>query len=109
MRGTTHRALEQMSDPALKDGIGGQADHVPVVLRLQKLVNLRRSERRIGSEVAPLYGGPVAGDHRLQNVPPTLGGVDVAGPQGAALQVPELVEHEQRVIAGAGEVAVVGR
>jgi hypothetical protein len=34
--------------------------------------------------------------------------VHVAGPQRAPLQVAELVEHEQRVIAGAAEVAVVG-
>ena len=30
------------------------------------------------------------------------------GPQGAALQIAKLVEHEQRVIAGAPEMAVVG-
>jgi hypothetical protein len=35
--------------------------------------------------------------------------VDVAGSQGAAFEIPELVEHEQRVIAGAAEVAVVSR
>jgi hypothetical protein len=34
--------------------------------------------------------------------------VDIAGAQGTAFQVTELVEDEQRVIAGAAEVAVVG-
>jgi len=34
--------------------------------------------------------------------------MNVARTQRAALQVAELVEHEQRVVAGAGEVAVVG-
>jgi hypothetical protein len=34
--------------------------------------------------------------------------VHVAGSQAATLQVAELIEHEQRVIAGAAEVAVVG-
>jgi len=34
--------------------------------------------------------------------------VNVAGAQGAPLQIAELVEHEQRVIAGAAEVPVVG-
>ena len=33
--------------------------------------------------------------------------MDVAGPQGAAFEITKLVEHEQRVIAGAAEVAVV--
>src|SRR5207253_2970489 len=51
--------------------------------------------------------GPVAGDHRLQHRTPTLGGVDVAGPQGAAFEITKLVEHEQRMIAGAAEVPVV--
>jgi hypothetical protein len=34
--------------------------------------------------------------------------MDVSGPQGAPLQIAELVEHEHRVIAGAAEMAVVG-
>jgi hypothetical protein len=35
--------------------------------------------------------------------------VDVAGAKRAAFQIAELVEHEQRMIAGTGEVPVVGR
>src|SRR5215217_4297329 len=107
VRRTTYRTLEQVCDPALQDGIGGQADHIAVVLRFQEVVDRRRGECRVGAEVAPLYGGPVSGDHRLQDVAPALGGVDVPGPQGTAFQVTELIEHEQRVIAGAAEVAVV--
>ena len=38
-----------------------------------------------------------------------MGAVHVVGAQRATLQVAELVEHEQRVIAGAAEVAVIGR
>ena len=38
-----------------------------------------------------------------------MGAVHVAGAQRATLQVAELVEHEQRVITGAAEVAVIGR
>jgi hypothetical protein len=34
--------------------------------------------------------------------------MDVARPQGASLDIAELVEHEQRVIAGAAEMAVIG-
>src|SRR4051795_10406622 len=101
---TPHRTLEQMSNPALENGIGGQADHVPVVLRLQEFVDLRRGKTRISAEVAPLHGGPVAGNDRLQHVTPALGGVDIARAQGAAFEIPELIKHEQRVIAGAAEV-----
>jgi heme A synthase len=35
--------------------------------------------------------------------------VPVARPQGAAFQIAELVEQKQRMVAGAAEVAVVGR
>src|SRR4051794_18819764 len=104
---TAHRTLEQMSDPAVENSISRKADHVPVVLRFQEFVDLRRGKTRIGAEVAPLHRGSVAGDDRLQHLTPALGGVNVAGPQGTAFQVTELVEHEERVVAGAAEVAVV--
>jgi hypothetical protein len=81
-----------VSDPALKDGMGGQADPIAVVLRLQELIDLGRGKRRIGSKVAPLQRGPVSGDHRLQHVAPALGGVDVAGAQGAAFEITKLIE-----------------
>src|SRR4051812_28885054 len=97
-----------MSNPALENSIGGQADHVPVVLRFQELIDLRRGKTRIGPEIAPLHRGPVPGDHRAQHLTPALGGVGVAGPQGTPLQVAELVEHEERMVAGAAEVAIVG-
>jgi hypothetical protein len=50
----------------------------------------------------------VAGDHRLQDRAPVVRAVDVARPQEAALQVAELIEEEQRVVARTAEVAVVG-
>lgn len=37
-------------------------------------------------------------DHRVQNVVPAVHAVDVTGPQGAALQITELAEAEQRVV-----------
>jgi hypothetical protein len=33
--------------------------------------------------------------------------VHIAGPQGAPLDIAELVEHEQRMVAGAAEMAVI--
>src|SRR5918912_3773789 len=61
------------------------------------------------AEVEHEAPAPVAGDHRQQHRAPPLGAMDVAGPQEAALEVPELVEHEQRVVAGTAEVPVPGR
>jgi len=47
------------------------------------------------------------GDVFLQHVRPFVGAVHVAGSQAATLQVAELIKHEQWMIAGAAEVAVV--
>src|SRR4051812_47148730 len=62
---------------------------------------------RLGSSAASSRSG--IGRHRLQHVAPAFGGVDVTGTKRTPLQVAELVKYEQRVIAGAAEVAVVGR
>src|SRR5215510_13939389 len=53
-------------------------------------------------EILPL----VARHDRLEHSVPSIGAVNVAGTQSAAFEVAKLVEHEQRVIAGAGEMAV---
>ncbi len=53
-------------------------------------------------EVAP--GRP--GDHRVEDVAPAIGTVDVAVVQGAAVQQAEPVEQEVRVRAGAVEMPV---
>jgi len=51
----------------------------------------------------------VADDNRLQHTFPVIGAVNVAGAQGTAFKVAEPVEQEQGMVAGAAEVAVVGR
>ena len=75
---------------------------------LQQFVDFGLGERRVGAEVqidAPLA---VEGDHRLQHQAPILGTVDVACAQEAAFQVAILIEHEERVVTDAAEVAVPG-
>src|SRR4051812_50019855 len=89
---TPHRTLEQMSNPALENGIGGQADDIPVVLRFQEFIDLRRGKPRIGSGVAPLPGGPVKGDDRFQHPAPALGGGGGSRPQSAGVGSPPMVE-----------------
>ena len=51
----------------------------------------------------------VASYHRLQDGAPVIRAVDLAVAQQRPLQIAKLVEAEKRVIAGAAEVAVVGR
>ena len=108
MRRAADRALEQMGDAFLKHLIGRQPDRVLVALGLQELVDLGVREGGIGAKVAAHVSLPISRDHRLQNIMPAIGGMDVAGRKRAAFQIAELVEHEQRMIAGAAEVAVVG-
>src|SRR6266478_5411816 len=100
-------ALEQVSDLALQDGVGRHPDRIAVALGFEELVDLRIGKGRVAAEIAPLHGATVAGDHRLQHVPPAGRAVDVPGPQSAPLQIAELVEYKERMVAGTAEMAVV--
>src|SRR5260370_41563654 len=91
-RRSTRRALQQVSDLALQDGVGRQPDRIAVALGFEELVDLRVGKGRIAAEIAPLHGAPVANDHWLQHVPPAGGAVDVTRAQGTPLQIAELVE-----------------
>jgi hypothetical protein len=94
-----------VADPPLQHLVGRQAD----AFLLQQRVDLGLGERRIGAEVEVNAPFAVAGDHRLQHQAPVLGAMDIAGPQPAAFEITILVEHKERVITGAAEVAVPGR
>jgi hypothetical protein len=48
----------------------------------------------------------IARHDRLQHALPFIGAVNIAGAEGAALQIAELVEHEQGMIADAFVMAV---
>src|SRR4051812_36034786 len=54
-----------------------------------------------------LYDAPVAGDYRLQHCAPSVGAVHVSRSQRTPLDIAELVEHEQRMIASTSEMPVV--
>src|SRR6516165_3276781 len=77
-------------------------------LGFEELVDLGIGEGRVASEIKPLHPVSVAHDHRLQHRAPAIRAMDVTGSQSAPLDIAELVEHEQRVIAGAAEMAVIG-
>ena len=97
-----------MSDALLQHPVGGKADRVQEALSLQELIHLWRGEGGIGTKVAPQLPVSVSADDRLQHLAPAICGVHVARTQGAPFQIAELVEHEQRMIAGTSEVTVVG-
>jgi hypothetical protein len=100
---------QQVSDPLLQDRVGRQADGVADPLGLEQLVELGLGEGRIAAEIKNKASATIAGDHWHQGGAPAVGAMHVAGPEHAALEIAELVEHEQRVVARAAEVAVVGR
>ena len=106
VRGAPDRALEQIADPLLQDAVGRKPDRILDPLGFQELVDLGHGEGRVGAEIEARDLAPIARHDRLQHVLPAVGAVDVAGTQRAAFQITELVEHEQRMVAGAGVVAV---
>ena len=55
-----------------------------------------------------LHNASVTRDHRLQHRTPTIGTMDVARSQRTPFDIAELVEHEDRVVAGAAEMPVIG-
>ena len=61
-------------------------------------VDLGIGEAGVGPEIKARDFAAIARQDRLQNALPAIGAVQVAGPQGAAFQTAELVEHEQRMI-----------
>jgi len=107
-RRSTHRALQQVSDLFLQDAVGRQSDRVSYAFGFEELIDLGVGEGRIAAEIEPLHRAPVTGDHRLQHFPPAISRMDVTGAQGTPLQIAQLVEHKQRMVAGTAEMAVVG-
>src|SRR3954466_10449232 len=108
VRWSLDRALQQMSDLVLQDLVGRQADRVACTLSFEELVNLGIGESGIASKIQMLHDAPVTRDHRLQQRAPAVSAVHVARPQDTAFDIAELVEHEQRVIAGTREMTVIG-
>src|SRR3954465_13692741 len=53
-----------------------------------------------------LHDASVTSNYRLQHRAPAIGAMDVARPQHTPLDIAELVEHEQRMITGAGKMAI---
>jgi len=104
--GAADRALEQIADPLLQDAVGGQPDGVFDPFALKILVDLGIGEAGVGAEIEARELAAIARHDRLQHGVPCIGAVHVAGTQDAALQVAELVKHEQRVVAGALVMAV---
>jgi len=66
----------------------------------------KRGEGGIGPEIDARNLALISRHDGLEHSVPFIGAVNVAGTQSAAFQITELVEYEQRVIAGTGIMAV---
>ena len=99
-------ALEQIADPVLQDAVGGQTDRILDPLGFEILVDFGIGEARVGAKIDARHLPVIPRHDRLQHGFPAVGAVNVARTQGAAFQIAELVEHEQRMIAGAVVMAV---
>ena len=101
VRRSAGAALRQPIDPFVQLRIALDADGVIPALGLQQVEERRDGEGRIGPEPPPGDRGSglgrVSRQHRLQHFLPAVGAVDIAGTQGAPLQIAELVEHEERM------------
>src|SRR4051794_6206278 len=97
-----------MSDLVLQDTIGRQANRVACTLGFEELINLGIREGCVTPEIQMLRDAPVTRDHRLQQRAPAVSTMDVARSQRAPFDIAELVEHEERVVAGAAKVAIIG-
>ena len=96
-----------MCDAFLQNLVGRQPDRVQETLGFEVIVNLRRGEGSVTSEIEPYLPPLVAKDNRLQHAFPIIGAVNVAGTQGTPFKVAELVKEKKGVIAGAAEVTIV--
>jgi hypothetical protein len=97
-----------MSDLVLQHPVGWKPDRVADALGFEELVYLGIGEGCITTEIQPLHDAAIAGDRWLQYYAPAISAMDVTRSQSVALNIAELVEHEQWVIAGVAEMAVVG-
>ncbi len=105
-RGAADRSLEQIADAFLQDAVGRQPNGVFDPFPFEILVDLGIGEAGVGAEIEARNLAAIAGHDRLQDALPSIGAVNIAGPQGAAFQIAILVEHEERMITGAFVVPV---
>ena len=91
---TTNGTRQQMGDAVLENLVGFETDDLFVILGFQKFIQIRQSKGGISSEVASQDSFPITLNDRFQYITPSVGTVDIARAQGAALQIPELVEQK---------------
>jgi hypothetical protein len=96
-----HGPGQPMRNLLAEDVVGRQSDGIDIVSLLQPRIDRRAGTGGVSAEEPEDVAFGIAGDHRVRNIPPAIGTVDVAVAQGAAFQHAELVKQEVWVVAGA--------
>jgi hypothetical protein len=76
-----NRAFEQMADPLLQDAVRRQANGVFDPFGFEELVDIGIGEAGVGPEINARNLAAITRHDRLQNAVPSIGAVNVAGPQ----------------------------
>lgn len=92
----------------LQHGIGFEANGVAIAFFLKQAVQCRLGKGRVTAKELRNVQVAIPLDHWQQHPPPEFSTGVVATPQQGPLQVAELVEQKQRMVAEALEVPVVG-
>ena len=103
---TPNRPRQQMADPFLQDLVGVKADRVLEPPGFEIGVDIGIGEGRISAKGAAYRVAPVAGHDGIKHIFPAIGGMHIARTERATLQITELVEYKQLMIAAAAEMAV---
>ena len=98
-----------MFDFPFQDGVGFETNGVKVTFFLQHSVQRRIGEGGIATKEFRDVQVTIPIDYRQEYPPPELRAGVIAASQHRSLQVAILIEQEQRVIAHALEVPVIGR
>ncbi len=106
---TANGTRQKVGNTFLQNFIGFETDDVFVILTFKKFTKVGRGKSGIPLEIVAQVPFPVTLDDRFQNVAPAVGAMNIAGAQRTPLKVTELVEQEQRMLAGAAEVTIVSR
>jgi hypothetical protein len=96
------------ADPIIgkQHSVGGKSNGEFDRFTFEVLIHIGIGEARISPEKGASRLAATARHHRIQDALPTIGAVNIAGAQDAALQIVELVEHAQRMTTGAFVMAV---
>ena len=93
-------ARQKVADPLLQNAVRRQSDRIFDPRGFEEVVNGWIGEASVSPKINARDLATITRHDGLQHIFPAVGAMDIAGAQGASFQIAELVENEQRMIAG---------